>query len=118
MRLLDRPVSRLCRQGGVAKGESFTETTVLVDTGLDAIVRHPQYIGLLTMGTALMLIVQHWSAVALGAASIGLSCVDSRKVEREEGADKFGNAYLEYMVRVPEWNPLAGVWRWLRRRLS
>jgi protein-S-isoprenylcysteine O-methyltransferase Ste14 len=32
----------LPQEGGVAKGEGYIKTTVLVDTGIYAIVRHPQ----------------------------------------------------------------------------
>ena len=36
------PIITFRRKGGVAKGESYIKTTVLVDTGIYAIVRHPQ----------------------------------------------------------------------------
>jgi protein-S-isoprenylcysteine O-methyltransferase Ste14 len=108
------PVVQLKRQGDVAKGESFVNTTALVEGGLYAIVRHPQYVGLLTCIVAVMLIVQEWIVLLVGAVSTALLALDFRKVDADEGA-KFGNAYLEYMSRVPGWNPMAGMWRWLRR---
>ena len=36
------PIFILRRRGGVAQGESYVQTTQLVDTNLYAIVRHPQ----------------------------------------------------------------------------
>ena len=44
------PIITFRRKGGVPKGESYTKTTILVDTGIYAIVRHPQN------GTAWLLI--------------------------------------------------------------
>ncbi len=36
------PIYQFKKRGGVAKGDSYVKTTQLVDTGLYAIVRHPQ----------------------------------------------------------------------------
>lgn len=103
-------VSFIC----VAKGKSHIKTTMLVDTGIYAIIRHPQFISWPTFSAALMLIVQQWLVVALGAASIVLFCKDFREVDSSE-IEKFGDEYRDYMERVPGWNPVAGVWRWIRR---
>jgi len=35
------PIITFRRKGGVPKGESYTKTTILVDTDIYAIVRHP-----------------------------------------------------------------------------
>lgn len=111
------PIFQFKRQGGVAKGESYIKTSVLVDTGIYAIVRHPQFISWPMFSIAVMLIVQHWLVVALGAAAIVLFCLDFRKVDAADIA-KFGDAYRDYMERVPGWNPTAGVWRLVRRKIS
>ncbi len=108
------PIIQFKRQGGVAKGESYVKTTVLVDTGIYAIVRHPQFISWPMFSVALMLIVQSWLVVALGVVSIALYVQDFSKVDAMN-IDKFGDAYRDYMERVPAWNPVAGVWRWARR---
>jgi protein-S-isoprenylcysteine O-methyltransferase Ste14 len=113
------PIVQFKHQGGVAEGGSYGNTTVLVSTGLYAIVRHPQYVSLPMFSLALVLIVQHWSAVALGACSIALFYLAFHKADAmdvDENIDKFGDAYREYMERVPGWNPMVGVWRLVRRR--
>jgi protein-S-isoprenylcysteine O-methyltransferase Ste14 len=113
------PIVQFKRQGGVAEGESYGNTTALVDTGLYAIVRHPQYVSLPMFSLALVLIVQHWTVAALGASSIALFYLTFRRADGmdiDENIDKFGDAYREYAERVPGWNPIVGVWRLARRR--
>ena len=107
------PIFTLRRKGGVAKGDSFVRTTKLVDTGIYAIVRHPQ------MGTAgllmclgLMLITQHWVSVALGIPAMVLVYLDLLNAD-QRCIEKFGDAYRRYMQRVPRVNFLAGILRLL-----
>lgn len=109
------PIFQLKRRGGVARGESYVKTTVLVDTGIYGIVRHPQFLSWPMFSVALMLMAQQWIVVVLGAASLGLCWLDFRKVDSID-VEKFGDAYRDYMQRVPGWNPVAGLWRWVRRR--
>ena len=45
MVLVMAPIVMFPRRGGVTKGKSFVNTTQLVDTGIYAVVRHPQYTG-------------------------------------------------------------------------
>ena len=110
------PIFVLRGKGGVAKGESYVKTTKLVDTGLYAIVRHPQ------MGTAwlllcfgLMLIAQHWSSVVLGLPVMLLVHLDLLKADRRL-VEKFGDAYRRYMERVPRVNFVLGVVRLLQHK--
>jgi len=111
------PIITFRRKGGVAKGESYVKTTVLVDTGIYAIVRHPQ------MGAAwmlicigLMLITRHWSSVALGVPAMVLAYLDLLKAD-QDCIEKFGNAYRRYMEQVPRVNFVAGIVRLVRRRV-
>lgn len=46
-----------------------------------------------------------------------LFCKDFREVDSSDIA-KFGDAYRDYMERVPGWNPVAGVWRWIREKTA
>ncbi len=50
------PVVQFKRRGGVARGDIFANTTLIVDTGLYAVVRHPQFLAMpvLVIGTALI----------------------------------------------------------------
>jgi protein-S-isoprenylcysteine O-methyltransferase Ste14 len=110
------PIITLRRQGGVAKGQSYMKTTVLVDTGIYAIVRHPQGgTAWLLLNLAAMLIAQHWSSVVLGLASMVLVYADTFKAD-QYCIEKFGDAYKRYMERVPRVNFVAGLIRLVRLR--
>jgi protein-S-isoprenylcysteine O-methyltransferase Ste14 len=92
------------------------KTTVLVDTGIYAIVRHPQGgTAWLLLNLAAMLIAQHWSSVILGLASMVLAYADSFKAD-QYCIEKFGEAYRHYIESVPRVNFVAGIVRLLRRR--
>lgn len=103
------------RKGGAPEGESIVHTTVLVDSGVYAVVRHPQYLGFLLFVLALVLMSQHWASVVSGALG---SALFYRDVLREEqmSVDKLGDDYRRYMERVPRMNPLVGILRLLQRR--
>lgn len=109
------PVITFRRRGGVAKGESYMKTTTLVDTGIYAIVRHPQGgTAWLLINLGVMLIAQHWTSVVLGLASMGLVYPDTFKAD-QSCSEKFGNEYERYMERVPRVNLVAGIVRLVRR---
>ncbi len=108
------PIITFRRRGGVPKGESYVKTTVLVDTGIYAIVRHPQNgTAWLLINLGVMLIVCHWTSVVLGIISMCLAYVDTFKSD-QYCTEKFGDAYKRYMSRVPRVNFAAGVIRLLR----
>jgi protein-S-isoprenylcysteine O-methyltransferase Ste14 len=109
------PIITFRRKGGVPKGESYIKTTALVDTGIYAIVRHPQGgTAWLLINLGVMLIAQHWTSVVLGLASMGLAYVDTFKAD-QGCIEKFGDAYRRYMEeRVPRVNFVAGIIRLLR----
>lgn len=110
------PVYQLKRRGGVAPGDSYVKTTRLVDTGLYAIVRHPQFVAWPLMSVALALVSQHPVVIAMGAVAFVSACVDFGEIEARN-IDKFGDEYRRYMERVPGWNFVAGFWRWVVRRV-
>jgi protein-S-isoprenylcysteine O-methyltransferase Ste14 len=109
------PVLALKRKGGVPKGDSYVKTTVLVDTGLYSIVRHPQYTAGLLWSFALILISQTWIVAAIGAVVISSLYVDILIADKHE-LEKFGDDYRRYMQSVPRINFLLGILRLLRRR--
>jgi len=105
------PIMTFRRKGGVPKGESYTKTTVLVDTGIYAIVRHPQNgTAWLLINLGVILIAQHWTSLVLGLASMGLVYADNFKDDQYCIA-KFGDEYKRYMERVPRVNFVAGIIR-------
>lgn len=110
------PVIQFKRVGGVAKGDIFANTTTVVDTGLYAIVRHPQFTAAWVLAIAFSLYSQRLAVIVLGLVAIAAFLVDFRRADTRN-IEKFGEAYVEYMRRVPGWNPIAGLWRLSRRRL-
>ncbi len=108
------PIIHFKRHGGVSRGDSYVKTSRLVDTGLYAIVRHPQFVAWPLMAVAVALVSQHSVVIAMGVAAFVLACIDFRAVDARNVA-KFGDEYREYMERVPGWNFVAGLWHWMRR---
>ena len=108
------PIIAFRRKGGVPKGESYTKTTILVDTGIYGIVRHPQNgTAWLLINLGVMLIVRHWTSVVLGLASMGLVYADTFKAD-QYCIKKFGDEYERYMERVPKVNFVAGIIRYMQ----
>ena len=112
------PILTLLRKGGVPKGKSYVNTTTLVETGVYAIVRHPQMgSAWLLMCIALMLITQHWISIALGVPAMALVYLDLLMADQRL-VEKFGDAYRRYMERVPRVNFVAGIIRLITHRVS
>jgi protein-S-isoprenylcysteine O-methyltransferase Ste14 len=110
------PIFTLRARGRVA-GRGYMGTTALVDSGVYGIVRHPQYLAGVLMAAALPMISQHWLVGLLGLASAAC-CVLSTYDEEKRCVDKFGQAYVEYMRKVPRLNFVRGLVRSLSRSLS
>ena len=112
------PIITFRRKGGVPKGESYMKTTELVDTGIYAIVRHPQGgTAWLLINLGVMLIAWHWTSMILGLVSIILVYADTFKSD-QYCIEKFGDAYKRYIERVPRVNFVVGIIRlvWSQRR--
>lgn len=109
------PIFIFRQKGGVAPGESYVRTTALVDTSLYAIVRHPQYLAGILFNLAMMLLAQHWLVILLGVISMALIYFDMYGAD-QEGIEKFGDEYREYMQRVPRANLLLGLVRLIRAK--
>jgi protein-S-isoprenylcysteine O-methyltransferase Ste14 len=108
------PILVLKRKGGVKKGKSYVATSVLVDSGLYSIVRHPQYTAGILWSLALVLVSQNWLVVAMGLVVIVTLYLDILKADKHE-IEKFGDAYKRYMKKVPRTNFILGIVRLLRR---
>jgi len=116
MILVMAPIIMFPRRGGVAKGKSFVHTTKLVDTGIYAIVRHPQYTGgIYAIFLTNFLANPHWLFAVLGVAGVVvvyLGCVEEDRLLIK----KFGDGYKAYMERVPRTNVWLGIIRLMRSR--
>jgi protein-S-isoprenylcysteine O-methyltransferase Ste14 len=114
MVLVLAPMVMFPRRGGVTKGKSFVDTTRLVDTGIYAVVRHPQYTGgIISIFLTTLLLYPHWLFAVLGVIGtvvIYLGCREEDKFLVE----KFGDDYKGYIQRVPGMNFPLGIIRLLR----
>jgi len=109
------PMFTLRRYGRVEEGGSYMATTVLVDRGLFAVVRHPQYLGYMCLTLGFMLLSQRWPTVVVGIAGIVLFRHYAIAEERILGR-RFGAGYAEYCRRVPRFNLVLGLARQVMRR--
>ena len=110
------PIIMFPRRGGVPKGKSFVRTTQLVDTGIYAVVRHPQYTGgVYSIFITTLLLYPHWLFMVLGAIGTAVIYVSCRE-EDQRLIQQFGDIYVAYMKRVPGMNIFLGIVRLVRQR--
>ena len=116
MVLVMAPIVLFPRRGAVPRGKSFVHTTQLVDTGIYAVVRHPQYLGgILAIFVATPLLNPHWLFVILGIPG-AIILYWSAKEEDKRLLERFGNRYQTYMDSVPRMNLILGMIRLWKRR--
>ena len=114
MVLVMAPIVMFPRRGRVPKGKSFVNTTRLVDTGIYAVVRHPQYTGgVFSIFITTLLWYPHWLFGLLGVIGTVVIYMSCRE-EDQRLIEKFGDDYKEYMQRVPRMNFLLGAIRLLQ----
>ncbi len=102
-------------KGKVKKEKDWTETSVLVDTGIYSVIRHPLYLGWLLMYLAIIFWSQHWLTIIIGI--IGMICVYSiSRQEDQRLVEKFGDDYKDYMQKVPRMNFFSWIIQPVRRR--
>ena len=101
MVLVMAPIIMFPIRGGVPRGKSFVHTTKLVDTGIYAVVRHPQYAGgIYALFLTTFLWYPHWLFAVLGVPGSILTYLGCLE-EDERLVRKFGDDYLDYTARVP-----------------
>ena len=103
------------RRGGAPEGERIVQTTILVDSGVYAVVRHPQYLGFILIVFSMVLMSQHWLSLISAIIGCSLFYIDIRR-EEQSSIKKFGDEYNLYMQAVPRLNFILGIVRRLRRR--
>lgn len=87
----------------------------LVESGMYAFVRHPEFLGHIVIIMALILIAQHWISMIIATALIVLLCF-AMVEEEKRNIEKFGEAYKDYMRRVPRINLLIGIIRGIHEK--
>ena len=110
------PFLLLMRSGKPPRGQPYCCSTAVVERGVYSIVRHPQYVGyvLLTLGFAAL--SQHALTSILAVCSAGAFYVQS-VTEEASLRKRPGQNYSDYMRRVPRFNFLAGLFRYLFARM-
>ena len=108
----------LMKEGGAEKGESFLLTTVLVDSGIYSVVRHPEYLGSIMLILGSILVSQNLLTLLLGFPLLAWFVIYVLPVEDKDLLEKFGESYESYMKEVPSINFVVGVIRVLRYRKS
>ena len=103
----------LCSSKSRKKGHA--DGIGLVESGMYAFVRHPEFLGHILIIFALIIISQHWISLIIGAILIVLLCL-AMIDEEKKNMEKFGNAYMDYMKRVPKINLIAGIIKQISRR--
>jgi protein-S-isoprenylcysteine O-methyltransferase Ste14 len=103
------------RSRGKIQGRSYINTTVLVDSGIYSIVRHPQYVAGMLINISLSLITMHWLVILLGCISLAIYYQNTYS-EEEENLGKFGADYQDYQGRVPRINFILGIYRLFIKR--
>jgi len=83
--------------------DAWERTTVVIQTGVYGMVRHPLYFGTTIWTVGVMLVFPSVPTILLGLACIACFCIASRK-EDDYNIEKFGPAYKEYMQKVPMFN--------------
>ncbi len=109
------PFLTLRRHGKSPEGRSVMDTTVVVDRGIYAIVRHPQYLGYIMLNLGFMLMLQGPLALSLGFLGIAFFIVHTIQEDRFCAA-KFGDDWQDYSRKTPRLNFLLGIVRLVRRR--
>ena len=96
------------------KGGKLDATTVLVDSGIYGIVRQPMTLGMAVWSIALIFVFQSVLSLILGFACVLCFWLSAKK-EGEHNISKFGEAYKEYIQKVPMWNVISGVTKQKRK---
>ena len=109
------PFVMLRRHGKPLEGKSYMDTTVVVDRGVYAIVRHPQYLGYIMFNLGFTFLLQSPLVLLLGFLAIVFFIVHTIQEDRYCAA-KFGENWRDYSCRVSRLNFLAGIVRLLRKR--
>ena len=103
------------KRGKVPKGKSYINTTILVDKGAYAIIRHPQYLGGILFSISITLWTQIWFSLVLSIAIIVLT-YHWTYTEEKNLIEKFGVDYINYKKKVSRLNPILGIIKYMKRK--
>jgi len=109
------PFALLAKHGGTKDSQTYMHASKVVDKGLYAITRHPQYLGYICLACGFALLSQHWAAFLLAVISASLFYIQAVQEERY-CLVQFGEPYEQYLLRVPRFNIVFGILRILQGR--
>ena len=107
------PFYQLTKYGRSRSGTTYMYPEKVVQQGLYAYIRHPQYFGYMLLACGFALLSQHWGAVLLAILTITFFYLQALQEERY-CVTHFGTPYQRYLHRIPRFNLIEGVWRVLR----
>ena len=96
---------------------SYRMRETFIQSGLYAYVRHPEFLGHTLIIISLVFMAQHPISVVIGSVLLSLLYIEIVE-EEKRNIEKFGDAYKDYMRRVPRINLLAGIIKSIRERKS
>ena len=104
------PMTQLKHKGKSKTGGALAPhgTTVVVDTGIYGIIRHPMWLGMAIWSIALVLVFQSILSILLSTVAVVFFRMGAIK-EDEFNLKEFGDAYRKYMKKVPTWNVFTGL---------
>lgn len=103
------------KKGKVPKGQGLLHTTVIVDSGIYGLIRHPQYLGWLSIIFSFILLRQHIIITAIGIIAMFLLYFSTIEEEKDL-INKFGLEYRKYKKEVPRWNLPLGILNYFLRK--
>jgi protein-S-isoprenylcysteine O-methyltransferase Ste14 len=107
------PFFLLSKHGNNEVKGIYMQPGKVVDKGLFAILRHPQYLGYMMLAGGFALLSQNLVVVCL--AVISIICFFLQALQEEKYClDQFGNSYQNYLKSVPRFNFILGIWRIIR----
>lgn len=109
------PFALLKRHGAVPDGASYCDTTTVVDRGVYAVVRHPQYLGYTLLAVGFGCRLQNALTTALSVAVVVFLYVQAVR-EEQYCAARLGEPYRRYMECVPRFNFALGLFKYARAR--
>jgi len=95
-------------KGKAPEGKSWIQTSVVVDSGIYSVVRHPMYLSFILIFVSLILISQHWLSLIFSIPNIVYFYLNMGK-EEISSVNKFGDEYRGYMRKVPRINLIWGI---------
>jgi protein-S-isoprenylcysteine O-methyltransferase Ste14 len=107
------PFYLLTKHGGTKDSQTYMQAGIVVDRGLYAITRHPQYLGYTFLACGFALLSQHWAAVLLAVVGATFFYLQAVREERYCIA-QLGEHYQQYRRRVPRFNLVLGIVRLLQ----